>query len=315
MNARCSSFLLGLCLVLLGAWVSPARAVTPMPLVVVSIRPLALLVQDICQNECQIQSLIPLGVSEHHWEPGPKEISSAKSAVAAVGIGLGLDETWFSRTLPTDKSGKKMAPILIGKDADPLPWKSDRDGDEKALGHDHDHEHGLTDPHVWFDPVRMAKVVPLIVKGLSDALPKSAKVLEANGDRTMKRLAAVNDDIATLRIHWRTEPVLMLHDALEYWSGRYNIKTVSLTGAGGSDHQISAKSMAKALRDFKKNAPLAIVVERQDGAAKNLARELKVPLVVFDLAAGVDKQSYYDWLMHIARDWDGFAKGTSTARN
>lgn len=314
MSSRRLSFLLSFWFVFLSA--SAARAAGQAALVIVSVRPLALLVQDICQNECKTQALIPLGVSEHHWEPGPKDIRSAKSAVAAVGIGLGLDEAWFSRALPTTKSGGKVVPILVGKDANPLPWKqNDHDANSKTSDHGHDHEHGLTDPHVWFDPVRMAKVVPVIVNGLSAALPQSAKALSANGDQVMKKLAALNEDILTLKRHWRSEPVLMLHDAFGYWAERYAIKTVALSGAGGSDHQISAKVMAKALRDFKKTPPLAIVVEREDGIAKNLARECNVPLVVFDLAASGDKQSYYDWLMRLARDWDGFAKGTSTARN
>lgn len=313
MNARRASFLLGSWIVFWGCFSARIlHAAAVKPLVIVSVRPLALLVQDICQDECQAQALIPSGVSEHHWEPGPKDIAAAKSAVAAVGIGLGLDEAWFSRTLPSPKSSKKLMPILIGKDADPLPWKQEtHDASAKTQDQD-DHKHGFTDPHVWFDPVRMAKIVPVIVNGLNAVLPQSAKALSANGDRTMKKLAALNEDILALKLRWRTEPVLMLHDALGYWAQRYNVKTVTLAGAGGSDHQISAKVMAQAIRDFKKTPPLAVVVERPDGTAKNLAREWNVPLVVFDLAAGVDKLSYYDWLMRLARDWDGFAKGTST---
>lgn len=297
-----------LCVVGLSLSSSGYSAAKPMPLVVVSIRPLALLVQDICQEACQIQSLIPLGQSEHHWEPGPKQIASTKLAVAAVGIGLGLDELWFKRTLQPGKDGKKIEPILIGKDINPVPWKH---ADAKS---DDDHDHGRFDPHVWFDPIRMSQAVPLIVKGLSQAIPSAAKVIEANGERAKQKLGFLQNDIVKLRSDWRDEPVLVLHDALGYWAARYQLKTLSLMGDGASDHQISAKAMAKTIKEFKANPPLAIVVEREDGTAKNLAKELKVPLVVFDLAGGVDKQSYYDWLLHLARDWDGFAKKTATGK-
>lgn len=281
-----------------------------LPLVVVSIRPLALLVQDICQSECQIQALIPLGQSEHHWEPGPREIAAAKSAVAAVGIGLNLDEVWFSRVLQNSKKTKKIEPILIGKDknTDAMPWQAETKPD---IHQDkHEHGHGNLDPHVWFDPIRMSATIPFIVKGLSAALPESAKQLELNGAQVQKKLGAVQVEIAKLREGWRDEPVVVAHDALSYWAARYQIKTISLTGVGGSGYEISAKTMAKAISDFKKSPPMAIVVEREDGATKNLAREIKTEIVVLDLAGGVDKHSYYDWLLAIAHRWDQFAKAT-----
>lgn len=288
------------------------------PLIVVSVRPLALLVQDICQDECKALAMVPPGVSEHHWEASPKQMITFKDAVAGVGVGLDFDERFFNRVLP--KLAKNKQKILyFGSSLDPITWNDQAsskevDKSKKVNSHSHDghhdheddhaHVHGAFDPHVWFDPQRIQVAVPLIVEFLAKELgePSSAKI-RTQGEIVLKSLRTLDQTVEDILKKAPKRPVVVFHDALNYWGKRYSQTTESLVH-GGSGHEVSAKTFGGLTKKLKGSSVAAIVVEREDGAAKNLAKTLKTKVVVLDFSAKGEWKTYDSWLLGFARDWN-----------
>ena len=52
----------------------------------------------------------------------------------------------------------------------------------------------------------------------------------------------------------------------------------------------------------------AVVVEREGGAAKNLARELKTTIRVIDFAAGKNYVKWDDWYLQVVNSWEEMLK-------
>lgn len=285
-----------------------ADIVMAKPLVMVSVEPLALVVREICADDCEVVSLVPRGVSEHIWQPGPKDVVKAKSAKASIGIGLEFDDRWFKKIDPTPSSMLWLGDLL-----NPMSWWSDdmtgsshkdRVG-TKDRGHDHDHDHTrqLKDPHVWTDAGRMSLASNLIGAHLAKIFPGSAKGLTDRGQALSQRLLQLQLDVDGRRKSWRTRPVVMFHDVAGYFARRFNLPVLSVS-AGNSGHELSAHMIADVSSRFRNVSVAAILVEREDGAAKSLARELKTKIKVVDFSASRNYSKWDEWYLHIVTSWE-----------
>ncbi len=303
--------LLGL---MLRSVVSYAEVATTKPVVAVSVEPLALIVREICAEVCEVLPLVPKGVSEHSWQPGPKDIVKAKSAVAAVGIGLGFDEAWFKK-IGYDET--KL--LLLGKGLDPMPWWSDDMGAAKKETHNHgskkksdhadhhDHQKLTVDPHVWIDARRMSSAATLISSHLAKSVPAGAAGFQDRARVVADRLLKLQLDVETRRKTWRTRPVVMFHDLAGYFARRFSLPVLAVS-VGNGGHDLSAKMIADVSKRFKGSRVAAILVEREDGAAKSLARELNTTVKVVDFSAAKAYQNWDQWYLHIASSWEDVLK-------
>jgi zinc transport system substrate-binding protein len=285
------------------------------PTVSVSVEPLALIVREICSDQCEVFTLVPRGSSEHSWQPGPKDVIRAKESVASVGVGLGFDDSWFKKLNVAPKSI-----LQLGEQLSPMTWWSDDmlDPDEKSShkknkssgqhSHEHEehdhHDHTMAkDPHIWTDAGRMALAAELVAKHLSMFIPSGASALNQRGKLAAARLTKLQLDTEIRRKAWRTRPVVMFHDTAGYFARRFNLPVLSVA-SGATGHELSAKMIARVARKFKSASVAAVMVEKSDGAAKNLAKELKTKVAVVDFAASQPYKLWDDWYLHLVSSWE-----------
>jgi ABC-type Zn uptake system ZnuABC Zn-binding protein ZnuA len=286
--------------------VSPQAA--PRPVVIVAVEPVALLVREICEDSCDVLTLIPKGVSEHDWQPEPKEIVKAKNAVASIAIGLGFDDGWFKKIGTDPKSIFWLGPMLS-----PMPWWSDditgtvKHDHETATHKGHEHEHGKMDPHVWVDAVRMASAATAVAQHLSKVLPASSTGFEGRAKIISQRLAALQLVVEARRKTWSSRPVVMFHDVAGYFGRRFDLPVLAVA-SGSSGHHLSARMMGEMSRRFAAANVAAVVVERDGGAAKNLARELKTTIKVVDFAASKKYTNWDAWYLQVVDAWESILK-------
>lgn len=283
------------------------------PVVTVSVEPIALIVREICSEACDVATLVPKGVSEHSWQPGPKDIVRAKNAVAAIGVGLGFDDLWF------DKIGYESSKMLwLGKSLDPMPWWSDdmsghghkdhaHHKKNKSDGHDHDHDKQKLDPHVWIDARRMSQAAITISTHLAKHIPASSAPLQNRAKLISDRLLKLQLEVESRRKSWRTRPVVMFHDVAGYFARRFSLPVLAIS-VGDGGHDLSAKMIADVSKRFKNSSVAAIMVEKEDGAAKSLARELKTSVKIVDFAAAKSYAAWDDWYLHVVTAWEDVLK-------
>lgn len=312
------------------------------PVVLVSIEPLALVIREVCGDQCEVVTLVPRGVSEHGWQPGPKDIVKAKDAHAAIAVGLNFDEKWLKVLGVAPKKVLWIGPLL-----DPMGWwsddmtgsmqgwsaksndttndrsndkakdkandkannrASDRKSDRKRDHHDahEQHEHHsrlLADPHIWTDAGRMAKAAEISAAHLASIMPASASVFKARARSMSERLIKLQLSVEARRQLWVTRPVVVFHDVAGYFARRFNLPILAVA-TGSAGHDLSAKMIADVAKRFKDARVAAVMVERSDGAAKNLARELKSTVKQVDFSASSAFKSWDDWYLAMVQAWE-----------
>lgn len=307
-----------ICVTVLFSFLIGATASLAAPIVSVSVEPLALIVREVCQDQCEVHTLVPRGASEHSWQPGPKDVIRAKQAVASIAVGMGFDDSWFQKlnVMPKTvlKLGDKLSPMTWWSDdmSDPKDKKS-RDKKKTSRDHNHSehdghesghHDHEMAnDPHVWTDAGRMAVAAELVAQHLSSLIPAAASGFQDRAKSMSARLTKLQIDTDLRRKSWRTRPVVMFHDTAGYFARRFNLPVLSVA-AGATGHDLSAKMIANVARKFKGASVAAIMVEKNDGAAKNLAKELKTQVRVVDFTASQTYKNWDDWYLHLVSSWE-----------
>ena len=293
-------------LVLIGAVFS--QAALARPLVLTSIEPVALLVREICDQECEVRTILPKGVSEHSWQPGPKDMIAAKEAVAVIAVGLDFDNRWMR------KLGVPTARVLwLGPELSPMGWWSDdlasghapaRNAKEDHHGHKHEHHsHGQMDPHIWTDAARMSKAAGLIAAHLLKSRAVAGTHADSRAKAIHDRLVKLDVMVDDKRRSWQVRPIVVFHDMVGYFARRFNLPVLAVA-TGASGHDLSAKMIADVHRRFAGIKIAGIFVDHEDGASRNLARELKVPVRSFDFAAVKSYKNYDEWFTEFVASWE-----------
>ncbi|MCY4036104.1 MAG: metal ABC transporter substrate-binding protein [bacterium] len=103
-------------------------------------------------------------------------------------------------------------------------------------GHDHGHHHSGADPHVWFDPVRVADALPALSEALAAQAGLDAAALDECTAAYRGELTALDAEVEQILAPLAPQDRLLVtnHDALGYFADRYGFKVVGTAIPGGS---------------------------------------------------------------------------------
>ena len=101
--------------------------------------------------------------------------------------------------------------------------------DDEEMGHDdHGHAHGAEDPHVWFDPHRVAEALPVLAQALTTHAGLDAAAVDACAASYRAELEAVDAEIAAKvgQLPAESRKLVTNHDALGYYAARYGFEVI-----------------------------------------------------------------------------------------
>jgi zinc/manganese transport system substrate-binding protein len=159
------------------------------------------------------------------------------------------------------------------------------DDDDDGHGHDdegddHGHAHGPEDPHIWFDPIRMADGVQLIAAELADVDDThDAEEWERRADEYVAELLAVHEEMEALfdQIPAENRQLITNHDALGYLAHRYDFEVLGTVIPGSSTQaEADARQFSELIRTVEDAGVTAIFAENTDSTtlAEQLASEV-----------------------------------------
>ncbi len=101
------------------------------------------------------------------------------------------------------------------------------DHDDEGHGH-HDHAHGAEDPHVWFDPHRVAEALPVLAQALTAHAGLDPAAVEACVNSYRAELEAVDAEIAAkvAQLPPESRKLVTNHDAFAYYAARYGFEVI-----------------------------------------------------------------------------------------
>ncbi|MBW3658595.1 MAG: metal ABC transporter substrate-binding protein [Actinobacteria bacterium] len=264
------------------------------------------IVSDLVGDAGEVEVLMGSGVDPHAFSPSAAQAAAVRDADLVIANGLDLEESLLDLL---DAAAQDGATVLeVAPALDPLAFDlaiddaedghagedghatEDEDATEDAhAGEDADDHAEGPDPHVWFDPVRMADGVALIAAALAevdDQLPDEE--WEGRGADAAARLIALDEE---LRETFATIPperrvLVTNHAAIGYLAERYDLEIVGTVIPGGGTLASAGAGRLAELADLIRDTGVpAIFAENttDDRLAQALAREVGRDVAVVEL--------------------------------
>ena len=200
-----------LCLALVGLAVAGCESgpVQSKPQVVATVYPLWEFSRQVAGARADAVALVPPGVEPHDWEPSPRDVSLAQRATVFVHSGTGLD-AWSQKLLADGTSQRVVVNVSHG-----LPLIQTE---------------GVTDPHIWLDPVLARAQVRAIETGLAKADPPGREIYAANARAYAARLDGLDEAFRMGLQDCVRRDMVTAHAAFGYLARRYRLTELPLMG-------------------------------------------------------------------------------------
>ncbi len=272
--------------------------------VAVSIFPIYDLVRQVAGPDADVELLLPPGHSEHTFDPTPKDVEEVAACKLAVMVGVGLDP-WMEKLV---KDAAPNARVLkVGERVPTLTVKDDPVGDEAAHRtipeDDHDHDKGVTDPHVWMDPAR-ARVM---VKAIGDELGR-VDVAHANEYRQRAteldgKLEKLDKETEQRTAAWKTKGFITFHGSFNYFADRYKLQILAVIEPfpGSTPTGEYIQEVLKVVA-AKKVPALFSEPQLDPRPAQTIADAAKIPLGKLDPVGGTEGTDSYEKLIRFNVD-------------
>ena len=223
---------------------------------------LADIAQNVAGKRLKVDTLIPLGVDPHAYEPTPQDVAKIADSQILIINGAHL-ESWLDKTL-LNAGGKH---IVIEASAG-LPSR-------KPTANEALDPNQVGDPHFWLDPTKVMHYVEKIRDGLTKADPEGEKVYAQNADNYISQL----DDLDNwIKAKVNTIPpqkrlLVTNHESFGYFADQYGFSIVgTVIPSTSSEAAPSAQQMAALIDTIKQMGVKAIFLET--GANSQLADQI-----------------------------------------
>ena len=206
-----------------------------------------------CDGLAEVSTLIPPGGDPHAFQPSLSDRGDMENAALVVANGLFLEEGLEDTIDAVEEAGTpvfRMADhFSIIEFGSAMGHEDDHDEEEghdhdeeeghdhdEEEGHDHAHAHGSEDPHVWFDPIRVADALPALSQALATQAGLDAAALDECVAAYRSELIALDAEVEDILAPLHPENRLLVtnHDALGYFADRYGFQVIGTVIPSGS---------------------------------------------------------------------------------
>lgn len=258
--------------------------------IVVTVKPLELLVAPLLGDNARVTTLLPAGADPHSYEPRPSEAQRLAGADALLWVSEELDG-WATAL----SSGLQVQVIELV----PHTLRLSLDGAALASDAHAGHGHGAADavdPHFWGDPAVVAAVLPRLAEVLGGLDPEHAA---AYGERARAAVTGVQQlsfwaqkQLAPAR----GKAVLEMHPSMGYLLRRYGIESIgAVTPSPGREP--TPQHVAALVKAAREGGAACVISEPQlpGKLAQTVAGEAGLPVVELDPEAAAVDRAYADY--------------------
>lgn len=237
------------------------------------------IVGQVVGDGARVEVLMGPGVDPHEFQPSARQVALLRHADLVVANGLGL-ESGLLDTLAA--AGGEGAPLLeLAPLLDPIPFHGEEAHHDRHGGPGESET--SQDPHVWLDPLRMARGVEILGERLA-AMPGGAPQWRQRAAVYRERLLLTNFAVQLILARVPPERRLLVsnHDNLGYFAARYGFEVIDTVIPGGTTlAEASARDLARLSREISALRVPAILVDATGAPtiAERLAADAGIPVV------------------------------------
>ena len=187
--------------------------------VLASIKPLALIAQEVAGDQADVTTLLPITASPHDYPLKMSDHRNLRSADLVLWIGPEM-ESFLARplaNLPADK-------LITSYQLSGLYWPEP----ERDDGHHHrNHAHSDRDPHLWLDPRNASVIAQVLAARLAQLQPQSAAQFHANAQRFEISLKELDQQLGQQLASVSDVGFAVYHEGYGHFVGRYDLHQVA----------------------------------------------------------------------------------------
>ena len=244
----------------------------------------------VASGEAQVENLMEGTVGPHEFQLAPSHVRKLNGADLIVCIGLEL-EPWLETMIEKGSLKKSVQVLNLGEsldkkllissgeaeEASEAAHEGEDSHDSDAEDHDHAHEHGLYDPHIWLDPVLAQECVKLITARLEQMAPEKAPAFRKNAEQYNQKLSQLDNVLKESLKEVQQKPFYTQHDAFSYFNKRYGLKCVGVLQQV-PDSDVSPRHLSALFKKIREEGVVAIFLPSKsaDRLAERLAQDGKI---------------------------------------
>ena len=220
---------------------------------------LADIAQNVAGDRVTVESLIPIGLDPHAFEPTPQDVAKIAESQALIINGAGFEE-WLAETIENAGGSAQIIDASAGLEMREMAHE-EHEGEEHAgeehegeehegeehEGEEHEDHHHEGDPHFWLDPNMVIAYAENIRNGLSEIDPDGAATYAANAQAYIAELKTLDGWIREQVEQIPTERRVLVtdHDTMGYFADQYGFSVVGAiipsfsTGASPSAQELA----------------------------------------------------------------------------
>jgi zinc/manganese transport system substrate-binding protein len=247
-----------------------------------------------CNGLANVQTIVPLGGDPHSFEASLRDRETMENAELIVANGLLLEESLNDTIEAVESAGTPVVRVAEGLDTLGTSTAEDQSGN---------------DPHVWFDPIRVAATLPAIATALEDVGFDRA-ALDECVDAYEAELVSLDEEVAGIVAELPEDQRLLVtnHDSLDYFADRYDFEILgSVIPSASTLAQTNPAELEELAESIEAAGVTAIFVETQYSSsdAHALADRVGDVEVVALLTGTLDEpgtegSTYLGWLLQNA---------------
>lgn len=219
--------------------------------VLTSIKPIQLIATAIQEGVNTPDVLIPTGASAHHYSLRPNDIQKIQKADLFYWIGPDM-EIFLTKTIQARSNETTAIQALPGIKLNHFS-QNQLEHDE----HDHEHQAGQIDPHLWLSPENANVIAIKIAKDLIKLDPKNEIQYQQNLKSFQVALNNTDQNIRNELKKINLAPFFVTHETYDYFENTYGIKHSGVFSLNSSV-QPGIKQIAE-MKDNLKNVGLSCI--------------------------------------------------------
>ena len=246
---------------------------------------LADIAQNVAGDRVTVDSLIPIGLDPHAFEPTPQDVAKIADSQVLIINGAGFEE-WIEETIANAGGNTNVIEAAAGLtmreagEGEPA-HEEDAQSEEAHEGEEHHHE---GDPHFWLDPNQVIKYVENIRDALSAADPEGSATYAENANRYIEQLRELDTWIRAQVEQIPAERRILVtdHDTMGYFADQYGMRVVgALIPSFSTGASPSAQELAELIDQIAETGAPAIFLDvaANPQLAEQIAAEAGVKVV------------------------------------
>jgi zinc transport system substrate-binding protein len=222
--------------------------------IVTTFYPLTYITQQIGGDYVEITQLIPNNVEIHNWEPSVSHIRATEDADIIFYNGAEADHWMEDEILPALSTSKNRTIVETTDDLTLII------NNEQEPDNEHDHDHGLYDPHTWISPYMVKQQAEIIYNTIVTVDSQHEEYYTQRWHNLEQQFEQLDTAYKNSLARTSKHSIFVSHSAFGYLANRYNFIQQGVIGMS-ADEQPSALTIVKLIEEMKKDKKYVLYVD------------------------------------------------------